>query len=403
MRKKRVSKIIVGVCLLLLLALALPLAIACAPKAAEQQVIKIGVILDFQGAVAEFGAFNEQGMRFKLNEIGHQVAGKRVEIIVEDGQGEPAPAVDKARKLVEQDGVVIMIGPVMTHAAAAVQQYLKPFGIPYFSILDWTPELLEQGTVFMTAGTGDAYSYVLGYHAGTQLGYKKAAVLYPDYNWGQAQFAGFRDGFTAQGGEIVQTFPTDIFSLDFAPYFSSLKDEVDVLAFVCFAGNMPIFMRQYKEFGVKTPLMLLKGSVISTEVMSPEMVADVGQDMQGILTAEAYSSYIDTGTNQDFVARFESKYGQRPELNAMMGYASLTAALETIEKTNGDTSPDKLMAAAKGLKVELPHGNIEYSENGMGILDIYIMRAEMRDGAFAWIPVQKYEQVNTYILHEKFD
>ncbi len=76
-----------------------------APGAEAQAPIKIGFLAPLTGAFAQIGKDLVNGSDLYLDEIGHQVAGRKIEVIVEDTQGDPSTALTKARKLVEQDKV----------------------------------------------------------------------------------------------------------------------------------------------------------------------------------------------------------------------------------------------------------------------------------------------------------
>jgi len=367
---------------------------SCAPKPAQElPPIKIGALLDYTGPMAEWGTIMERAMKWKLDQVGWEVAGRKIELIIQDGGADPVATVDKAKKMVEQDKVVAIIGPIMSDAAAAVALYLKPFGIPYLAIMDHSHTILEAGNVFLPGGCLDEFPYVLGVYAAQQLGFRKAAVIYPDYVWGQESSQGFKRGFATQGGEAIQMLPTGTFELDFAPYLGSIGDNIDCIAYAAFAGNMPIFIRQYKEFGLKQPLLLMKGSLLL-----PDLMAELGDDALGIVTAEQYTSWIDTKANQDFVAEFQTRFGEKPEVNEVNTWISTTAVIEAIKATKGDTSPDKLLAAVREVKVEAPQGQIEFMPNGMTKHAVYILRAEKRGGEYCWIPIQEYQHTNRDIL-----
>lgn len=384
----------VGVVILMLMALLM----SCAPTTTEElPPIKIGALLDFTGACAEYGPMNELAMRYMLDQIGWEVAGRKVDLVVEDGAGEPATGLEKAKKMVEQDKVCAIIGPVMSNVAAAVASYLTPLGIPYLAIMEHSHTILESGRVFLPGGTLHEFPYVQGLYASGELGLKKAAVIYPDYVYGQEGVEGFEHGFAVGGGQIVQRFPTDIFCLDFGPYLGAIKEDVDCIYYSAFIGNIPVFLKQYQEYGLHQPLFFQKGASLPIALLT-----EAKDSALGMVTAETYCANIDTDANRKFVADFKAKFGILPEPIHVNAYVSISAVIEALKVTGGDTSPDKLAAAMSTVKVEAPQGTVQFTPSGMCTYSLFLEKVEKVDGEYRLVPIKEYDQVNRDIIIAKY-
>src|SRR5512135_2143344 len=83
---------------------AIALAFAAA-DAAAQQPIKIGVIQTYSGPLATPGTAASNGFTLYFDEIGNKVAGRAIQLITEDDAGNPAQAMERARRLVEREQV----------------------------------------------------------------------------------------------------------------------------------------------------------------------------------------------------------------------------------------------------------------------------------------------------------
>src|SRR3972149_8933238 len=112
------------------LLLLLPLGVLPERPAQAQEPIRIGVPLALTGPLAVNGEDNRKGTFLYLEEIGFQVGGRKIEIIVEDTEGKPDVAITKVRKLVERDRVHALIGIVKSAAAYAVREYVPNQGVP---------------------------------------------------------------------------------------------------------------------------------------------------------------------------------------------------------------------------------------------------------------------------------
>ena len=113
----------------LLAALVLPLA---APPASTAQAgpIKIGFLAPLTGPFAQIGKDMVNGTELFLDEIGRQVGGRKLELIVEDTEGQPATALNKSRKLVEQDKVHVLTGGLLANVGYALQPFIDGAQIP---------------------------------------------------------------------------------------------------------------------------------------------------------------------------------------------------------------------------------------------------------------------------------
>src|SRR5712692_1076168 len=100
--------------LVLLLAFVAPLAAPPAP-AAQGGPIRIGFLAPLTGPFAQIGKDMVSGTELFLDEIGRQVAGRKIELIVEDSEGNPATALNKSRKLVDQDKIHILTGGMLAN------------------------------------------------------------------------------------------------------------------------------------------------------------------------------------------------------------------------------------------------------------------------------------------------
>src|SRR5690606_13047628 len=84
------------------------------------------------GVVAAGGREIVEGFNMYWESIGSQIAGRKVEVVVEDDAGNPDTALQKARRLVEQAKVDFLFGNLLANTGLAVANYVKSNGVPYF-------------------------------------------------------------------------------------------------------------------------------------------------------------------------------------------------------------------------------------------------------------------------------
>ena len=91
---------------------AAPLLGACAGGGAASGPLKIGVLLPYSDIYAVLGESITEAMRMYFDEVNNEAGGRKIEIITEDEGTQPDAALQKARKLVEQDEVAFVAGVV---------------------------------------------------------------------------------------------------------------------------------------------------------------------------------------------------------------------------------------------------------------------------------------------------
>src|SRR5918999_710756 len=94
--------------------------------------IKVGLVIPNTGTVAASGTdmLNGWNLYWKVN--GARIGNRAVEIFHEDTGGDPNVALTKARQLVEQRGVHMILGPLLANEGLAVADYIKTTSVPQF-------------------------------------------------------------------------------------------------------------------------------------------------------------------------------------------------------------------------------------------------------------------------------
>jgi branched-chain amino acid transport system substrate-binding protein len=370
--------------------LALP---AYAPAAVEKKPLKIGLLLPYTGFDPRSGPQMEAAVRLKLDEIGWNVGGRKVELITEDDACDPNVGVQKAMKLIERDQVDVIFGSLFGNVVVAVAGYVKKAGKPYAPFVQQSMSAIRTApdNVVLPTGTLKGSTYPSGLYAYDKLGYKTATILYSDYIAGQEFIGGFVEGFQKRGGTIVQKQAVPLGTLDFAPYLTNLK-KADVLAF-WFAGTMGPFLKQYYEFKLGFPVIAPTHWTIEMEIMR-----ELGDKALGVIGSGHSAEDIPTPKNREFVDAMKKRLGEKSARYYMYhhvnsAYITTATYLEAAKNRVGDTSLEKIMKAWRAVKLETPMGVISFDKDGCGIGDIYVFKFAKEGGRYYWQIVQEYKQM----------
>src|SRR6266536_2280735 len=268
-----------------LLVIVLVLAMVLSPGFvwAQQSPIKIGFITSLTGTAAQAARDMVNGLQMYLDEIGSQMAGRKVELIVEDDQSQPTTAITKLRKLVDHDRVHLVAGLLFGHIGYAVAPKADEFKIPFLCTVAASDDLtqrLRYHWVIRTGWASSQPSHPFGEYVVKTLGYRKVAVIGSDYAFGWELIGGFQKSFEEAGGQVVQKLWIPLGAMDLGPYISKLRRDVDAVVEMAAGASALQFVRQYQDAGLKAKIPLLAGGPAVDEAFLPSM----GDEALGIIS-----------------------------------------------------------------------------------------------------------------------
>src|SRR5580765_6391350 len=294
--------------LTLLLAVAWVLA---AGDADAQGPIKIGFIAPLTGAIAAAGKDMYSGCELYWQENGWQMAGRKVEAVLEDNEGNPATTLTKARKLVESDKVNMLAGVILSNVAYALVPYVEQQGIPTIYPINSADDLTQRKRpkwLIRTGFSAGGNMHPFGEYAAKTLGYKKIVTIGLDYAFGWETVGGFHKAFEDNGGQIIQKLWVPLNVQDYAPYLSQVKRDADAVFVVALGRWSVLFSKQYADSGLKERIPLIAGGTYNDE----HVLAQLGDEAIGVISAHHYSASLDTPANRTFRAAFEKAYSRPP-------------------------------------------------------------------------------------------
>lgn len=316
-------------------------------------------------------------MRLRFDEIGWQAGGRQLELIEEDSRAEPSVGVDKARSLVERDRIEILVGPISSGVAFAIQPFLLEQGIPSLLPIDGELDLTLNDLTFRTSFVVDQHDYWLGRYAAEKLGYRTACALGSDYVFGHNAVAAFEAGFTEAGGEVIHTAFPALGTTDYAPFLIVLPEAE--ACYVFFAGSDAVrFVQQWAEFGLKERIQLLgHGDYVDNTVLPAE-----GEAAVGLLSSFHWFPSLDLEANERFMAAYREAYGEEPSAFAAHGYVSAQVIEQALERLEGrEASGRELAGALEGVRFDAPWGPFAFfGETNTPVFDVYILEVVRQDG-----------------------
>lgn len=366
---------------------------------AQADPIRMGFLTVRTGALAAGGKQMEQGIELFLKQRNYMIAGRKVELFIADTGGNPAGTKSKTQELVERNQVHVILGPLAAFEAIAIDDYIRQTQTPIVSCSAAADDLTQRKPnpwfVRSVASSSQPY-FPLGDYAARTLGYKRVAIIADDFAYGYETAGGFQRGFEDAGGKIVQKLWPPLNVADYGSYIVQIKTDVDAI-WVGFAGaNGLRFLKQYKDYGMKIPVL---GSMTSTD---EGILRRMGDEALGVVTSGWYAAGLESPENDAFVAAVNKEYGADPGYYTL-GCYSAGALVEAAARAIGGKVEDKV-ALMKALRnpgtVKDARGEWRIDEFGNPVMPIYIRKVERKNGKLVNAVVKTYPGVSQFWTYD---
>jgi branched-chain amino acid transport system substrate-binding protein len=342
---------------------------------AQGTPVKIGLLATLEGPFAAGGADGMRGAELAVKQRGGVVAGRKIEIIKASSDAKPDVAVNATRKLVEQDKVEIMVGPLSGGEGIAVKDYSKTqpqvtfinggSGAQATTLVNTSPNFFRFNT------EGGQWMVGLG-KAAMDKGYKRTMVIAEDYAFPYSQVQGFMAEYCRLGGKVPVKAWVPLGGKDYASVIARIPKDVDALLVVLGGADAVNFLTQYENAGGDKPMM--GGSItVSQDVLNYK--GKRRDSLVGTISAGPVADSFDGADWKAFVADYQKTYPvsaggfPSPSLFAFVYYVNMKAALDGLAAVNGDLSGGqaKYREALQKLVLKTPTGDVRLDGNRQAI------------------------------------
>jgi len=358
-----------------------------------QGVVKLGLIGEFSGPFAQYGAQIYGGMKAYMKEHGDTVAGKRIEVIQRDTGG-PAPDVAKrlAQELVTRDKVDLLVGFGLTPNALASAPVATEAKVPMIIMNAATSIITTKSPYIVRVSmTLPQVTQPIALWA-AKNGIRNVYTIVSDYGPGIDAEGAFIKAFKASGGEIIGSSRVPLQNPDLAPFIQKAKDAKPQAIFLFLpAGEQGVaFMKGYSERGLAEAGIRL---IATGDITDDGVLEAMGDPTLGLVTSFHYSAAHDSPENKAFLKAYAEVNGTklRPNFMAVAGYDGMAAIYAALKITGGSTDGDRIMAALKGMKISSPRGPIMIDPETRDVVQtIYIRKVEKTPGGLYNIEFDKF-------------
>lgn len=384
-----------GTARLLLVSLALTLAAAaCAPDedgggAGTGGTVKLGFISPVTGFVAALGTDMRRGWEMYWQQNGGKAGDVTVQTVYEDDTGDPEVALTKARRLVEQQQVQLVAGPILANTAYAVAGYVAGKGLPTVQMTgaDDLTQRKFNPLVLRVGYTSSQSNFPAGQWAYDQ-GHRTAVTICPDYAFGWESCGGFVSAFVRAGGKIDRQVWHPLGTQDFSTYAAQARQANPDVVFIGSAGG-PDAIQLYKAWtglGLKDKIPLVGNCCFADQVF----LREVGPEAVGLQSFTYWAEGRDAPLVRSFVQAYEQQHKEIPSLYAAGAYTMAQVIAEALKKTGGKIEGADFISAARQVTLsESLYGTLTFDDTNNVVGPVYRTRVQRRDDGTLWAVVEQ--------------
>jgi branched-chain amino acid transport system substrate-binding protein len=305
--------------------------------------LAIGLVEPTTGIYATYGEYERAGIAMAVDEWNARggVLGRKVVTFAEDDQNDPGVGVQKARKLVQQDKCVALIGTINSGISLSVSGAANSLGVMFMDSGGHTDDVTGKNctwNTFRVCHSTWMETHATGFDLAQRFG-KKWYLITPDYAFGHSLFTGYQDVAKKIGVEIVANDLVPLTLTDFSPYLTKVQAAKPSLLLVLNQGDQFVnALKQAASFGIPKSIAIGGPQVELEAVEALPKEARVG--FWGV--EWYYNSPLSVGpagsAGHKFVAGYKKRFGKTPSARSAFGYIAMDRVLWSMAEAKSTDS-----------------------------------------------------------------
>jgi branched-chain amino acid transport system substrate-binding protein len=344
-------------------------AVPAAALAKPVDQVRVGFSTSISGPFAALGAEARDGFNLGVKQLGGKLGGIAVEVFATDEAGNPDTARQIVDRYIKRDRIHFYTGPIGSNVALAVMPTLAAAEVFYLSNNAGPSQLAGAQCnpfFFSTAYQNDLYHEAAGRFA-AERGFKKVAVLAPNYPAGQDAINGFKKGYARP---VSSETLTKLGQLDYAAELARLRAEAPDALFIFLPGGMGInFIKQFVGAGLSKNTLIIGPGFSADE----DLIRAVGEPMLGMFNTAHWNHDFPNAASQAFVQAYLKEYNRLPSIYAAQAYDVVMMLDAAVRDVKGELdNKAAVRAALKKANFKSVRGDFRFGNNQYPIQDYYL-------------------------------
>ena len=344
--------------------------------------LRIGFVTDMSGIYSDLDGINGlEAIRMAVADFGGAVLGRKIEVVYADHQSKADIASVKAREMLDQKGVSLLMGGTNTAANLAMNKLVTEKKRVFFTIGGTSPRLTgEECTAYTVAWLFDTAALAKSTGgAVTRNGGKSWYFITADYSFGHSLEEETAAVARANGAEIKGSSRHPLNASDFSSYLVKAQTSgAKILGFANAGGDLVNGIKAAREFGVTRTMNIAALLMFINDVHALGL-----ETTQGLLMTDAWYWNLNPDTRQ-FARRFFDKTKKMPNSIQAADYASVLTYLKAVKQAGTDDA-DTVMKVLKSTQIADVFGRGQIRKDGRYVHDLYLLQVKApKDSTQPW-------------------
>lgn len=345
-----------------------------------KSALLVGMVNPLSGDNATYGLSHKNGFELARDEINKAggIKGQTIEAMFHDDAGDPKQAAAGAQKLVDRKEMLAIVGSCLSSNTLAMVPILDKAKVSHSVVSSSTPKLSGISKYFFRMAVQDAQVGVLMADLiANTIQAKKAAILYPNNDYGKGLAAATEEHLKKLGVEVVAVKSYLATDKDYSSLLSVIKTEgAQALALCGTYTDSGLIAKQSREIGLNIPMVGPPG------LYSPKFVEIAGKAAEGTVFLGAFVSTNPDPQVQDFVKKYRAKYNTDPDTFAALGYDQMYVIAKAMEKAaqKGPITRESLRDAMAETNYKGICGTVTFNDQGDWVRPY--LHITVKDGTF---------------------
>jgi len=326
--------------------------------------VSLGAIFGLSGPISVYGGPQRQAVELAVMEINDSgyLGEASLEVIFEDAQGDAEQAISAMTKLVEEDGVVGVIGPTLSTQAFSADPIAEENSTPVMGVSNTAVGITDMGDyVFRNSLPESAVIPGTVAQAVDALGLQAVGVMYgSDDDFTYSGYEVFVEALDANDVRILGEETFSVGDVDFSAQLTNLiNEDPDALVVSALASEAALIIIQARDLGYE-------GTIIGGNGFnSPAVRENAGTDAEGVIVGAAWNSAATSQTPSSlaFIEHFEAAYEFSPDQFATQAYTGTWLYATAIRCANSTDRTAVRDALAGITDFDSPLGSFSFDEN----------------------------------------
>jgi branched-chain amino acid transport system substrate-binding protein len=330
---------------------------------AQQEPIRVGIVLPKTGEQAKFGEIEENSFLMALDEINAAggVNGRPIKLIIEDDTGKPDVGRSAVEKLISSKVVILTGGysSSVTYAMCAVAQQRK---VPFLVTTGSADKITEQGwdNVFRISPPVSEYPKALNSFLEEVVKPKTVAILHENTLFGQSGAKEFNQQCETADIKVLMKEGYEAGAVDFKPMLIKVKAaNPDMVYMISYVMDAALLMRQSKELDFNPKLFVGGGAGFTL----PEFAKNAGEACEFVFSADLWSPQVPYPGAKEYYGNYMKKFGSPTEYHGAEAYACMYVVADALKRAK-ELKPEAVRDALSSTDMMTVFGPVKFVSYG---------------------------------------